>query len=245
MTEKAAYRFPGFVDDHSSAVTLPEAVFSELVPHLDHPDLLKVVLIALWRLSSARSEGAPWVTDRELQNDPAIVQALAGDQIVGRLATALRAAVACEVLLAAEWRRADGTTETRYFANSPRGRASVSALGRGVSPVRAHVQERPNIFALYEQNIGALTAILAEDLMEAETEFPAVWIEDAFREAVRQNKRSWKYILAILNRWQAEGRDEIPRRTDGRAGPAEPDRDAEARRFVEEAYNRLVRDQTS
>jgi DNA replication protein DnaD len=77
--------------------------------------------------------------------------------------------------------------------------------------------------------------------MEAEETYPASWIEDAFREAIRLNKRNWKYILAILVRWQAEGRDEIDRRTDGRPGKAEQGRDAQARRYVEEVYDRIVR----
>ena len=67
--------------------------------------------------------------------------------------------------------------------------------------------QRPNIFVLYEQNIGPLTPLLAEELMEAEDTYPAAWIEDAFREAVELNKRSWRYIQRILERWAAEGKD--------------------------------------
>jgi DnaD/phage-associated family protein len=75
--------------------------------------------------------------------------------------------------------------------------------------------QRPNIFALYEQNIGPLTPLLAEELMEAEGRYPASWIEDAFREAVSLNKRSWRYALRILERWAAEGKtDEASRRVD-------------------------------
>ena len=32
----------------------------------------------------------------------------------------------------------------------------------------------------------------ADELREAENLYPASWIEDAFREAVEQNKRSWR-----------------------------------------------------
>jgi len=222
-------------------VALPELVFADVVPHIDDLDLLKVVLVVFWRLAKMRAEGAPWVTDRELLGDAALRQALAGPEAETRLTVALRAAAEHEILLAVDWQRADGTTEVRYFANSPRGRASVAAVRRGVSSERAAVEARPNIFTLYEQNIGSLTALLSEDLMEAEETYPAAWIEDAFREAVRLNKRSWKYILAILERWRAEGRDEIDRRTDGRPGEAEQDRDAQARRYIEEAYDRIVR----
>ncbi len=72
-----------------------------------------------------------------------------------------------------------------------------------------HVQvqlERPNIFVLYEQNIGLLSPLLADELTDAADLYPAEWIEAAFREAVQHNKRKWSYIRAILRRWETEGR---------------------------------------
>jgi DnaD/phage-associated family protein len=99
-------------------------------------------------------------------------------------------------------------------------------MQRGREPSRALQPDQPNIFALYEQNIGPLTALLSEDLMEAEQTYPAAWIEAAFREAVRRNKRNWSYIRAILERWQTEGKDEIDRR----------DRETDTRRYIEGEY---------
>ena len=72
-----------------------------------------------------------------------------------------------------------------------------------------HIQiqiERPNIFVLYEQNIGLLSPLLADELKDAADQYPAEWIEAAFREAVQHNKRKWSYIRAILRRWETEGR---------------------------------------
>jgi DNA replication protein len=66
--------------------------------------------------------------------------------------------------------------------------------------------ERPNIFVLYEQNIGLLSPLIAEELKDAADQYPPEWIEAAFREAVQQNKRKWSYIRAILRRWETEGR---------------------------------------
>ena len=66
--------------------------------------------------------------------------------------------------------------------------------------------ERPNIFVLYEQNIGLLSPLLADELKDAADQFPVEWIEAAFREAVQHNKRNWSYIRAILRRWGTEGR---------------------------------------
>ncbi len=67
---------------------------------------------------------------------------------------------------------------------------------------------RPNIFELYEANIGALTPMIADALTDAEEDFAPQWIEDAIRLAVENNKRNWKYCLAILERWKAEGKDD-------------------------------------
>jgi DnaD/phage-associated family protein len=64
-----------------------------------------------------------------------------------------------------------------------------------------------NIFALYEQNIGMITPMIAEELKEAERLYPPQWIEEAFKEAVTLNKRSWRYIARILERWASEGKD--------------------------------------
>ena len=64
-----------------------------------------------------------------------------------------------------------------------------------------------NIFMLYEQNIGIITPMIAEELQEAEKIYPPKWIEEAFKEAVTLNKRSWKYIARILERWASEGKD--------------------------------------
>src|SRR5205823_9996722 len=70
-----------------------------------------------------------------------------------------------------------------------------------------HVQvERPNIFVLYEQNIGLLSPLIADQLKDAADQYPPEWIEAAFRQAVQQNKRKCSYISAILTSWETEGR---------------------------------------
>ena len=66
--------------------------------------------------------------------------------------------------------------------------------------------ERPNVFEMYEQNIGMMSPMIADALLEAEEMYPEEWIEDAIEEAVVQNKRSWRYISRILERWELEGR---------------------------------------
>jgi len=93
------------------------------------------------------------------------------------------------------------------------------------------VEETPNIFVLYEQNIGMLTPMIAEELREAEEQYPGEWIEDAIREAVNLNKRSWRYIVRILERWTTDGRDENAQRGTGKTDPD---------KFIKGKYGHMV-----
>ncbi|MFL5667262.1 MAG: DnaD domain-containing protein [Ktedonobacteraceae bacterium] len=66
--------------------------------------------------------------------------------------------------------------------------------------------DRPNIFRLYEQNIGIITPLIADHLRDAADLYPMEWIERAFREALQHNIRKWSYISAILRNWETEGK---------------------------------------
>jgi DnaD/phage-associated family protein len=65
---------------------------------------------------------------------------------------------------------------------------------------------RPNVFSLYEQNIGPLTPLIADELRDIETEYPAEWVEEAIGEAVANNARSLRYVTRILESWKAKGK---------------------------------------
>jgi len=86
--------------------------------------------------------------------------------------------------------------------------------------------QRPDIYTLYEQNIGPLTPILGERLREAEQLYPAEWVEAAFTEAVNYNRRSWAYISRILENWATEGKDA----RDGKNGRTERNEPGRGRR---------------
>ena len=186
--------FKGFSAEETFT-RIPDTFFRELLAGIDDPAELKVALWALWRFE--HMEGSfralpAGAFAAETGLDPA--QAAAG----------LERAVARGVLLQVE---RDG--QSLVFLNSPRGRAAAEAFRKGeraapqAGPAPA---ARPNVFSLYEQNIGPLTPLIADALREAEAEYPAEWIEEALREAVANNKRSWKYAAAILRRWKEEGR---------------------------------------
>ncbi len=72
-------------------------------------------------------------------------------------------------------------------------------------PIQA---EHPNIFTLFEQNIGFLGTTIVEEIKDALDMYPEEWVEAAIREAAVHNKRSWSYIRAILRRWETEGRQQ-------------------------------------
>ena len=48
--------------------------------------------------------------------------------------------------------------------------------------------------------------MIADELRDAEKHYPEEWITEAMREAVSANKRSWRYILRIMERWRTEGK---------------------------------------
>ena len=140
---------------------------------------------------------------------------------------ALAAAVLRGTLIAGSLRQ-DGATANVYTLNTEAHRRAFEAQGIGPPTTSDHTAdatwagsaERPNAYALYEQNIGMLTPLVAEQLREAEESYPSEWIEEAIREAVTANVRNWRYISRILERWEIQGK------TDGR-----PERHpAEARR---------------
>jgi DnaD/phage-associated family protein len=215
--------FSGFPAGRLPTVRLPEAVFSEIVPAIDDLAELKVTLHVLWKLS--RSQGrVRYLRRSDLETDEMLLAGL-GEDPQARLAGALARSMARGVLLEAK-DHADGGAFL-LFANTPKGRAAVAALERGEWPAELEPAGRPNIYTLYEQNIGVLTPLLSDELRDAEATYPAEWVEEAFREAVALNKRSWRYIRAILERWQAEGRG-----TD----QGGPESERSRRRYIEGDY---------
>jgi DnaD/phage-associated family protein len=107
-----------------------------------------------------------------------------------------------------------GHDEALFFLNTPADRRALDLVRQGRidlgRPLAAKSEppasKRANLFQLYEENIGALTPLIAEELKEAEQLYPWEWLEAALREAAHLNKRSWRYAARILERWATEGR---------------------------------------
>jgi DnaD/phage-associated family protein len=196
--------FPGFPPDETFT-QVPETFFRQLLVEIDDLDELKVTLHAIWRIE--HMEGQAHVL-REKDFGP----------VVPEPAPALEKAVRRGSLLEVRDR-----TGRYYFLNTPRGRAAAEALRTGsLSPDSladsAPLPERPNIYRLYEENIGPLTPLIADALKDAEATYHAEWVEEALEIAVKNNKRSWKYVEAILKRWKEEGRAKRQDRKDSQKG---------------------------
>lgn len=213
--------FSGFPEGKQRLLPIPGLFFTELLPQIDHLAELKVTLFTFWLLD--HMEGAFRYLKREdFAQNKEFMSSLAPSPRQGAaiLDDALRRAVRRGTLLQVEL-PIEKRVEMLYFLNSPRGRAAVNAIRRGewrYTGDRQHPleirEEPPNIYRLYEENIGVITPLIADELKEAEDSYPAEWINDAFRIAVENNVRHWRYVSAILNRWKEKGRDERKNRRD-------------------------------
>ncbi len=230
--------FNGFPDGKVRLVPVPTSFFSELLPEIDHLGELKLILYFLWRLD--RMEGSfRYLSRLDIAGDVLFMKGLAdqADEPEVVLNEALERAVLHGALLKADL-KIGNELQNLYFLNSPKGRAAVEAIRQGKwrptgdaqQPVSL-IQERPNIFRLYEENIGPLTPMIADTLRDAEKEYPADWIEDAVRIAVKNNVRRWVYVEAILRSWKEEGRDEQNRR--------DPQKDY--RRYLEGEFSEFIK----
>lgn len=208
-------RFAGFPPGSLAFTAVPDVFFSELLCTIDSLAELKVTLHVIWLLHRRRG-GRPWVSHAELAADGVLLRGLAteGEPPLQTLEVGLTGALARGTLL--RLRSADaGGQDALYVLNSARGRETVEAVRRGLLTLPASapvvedrpLPEKPNIFALYEQNIGPLQPLIAEQLEEAQNTYSSDWVEDAFRIAAENNARNWRYVRAILERWRRQGKD--------------------------------------
>ncbi len=212
-----AKRFGGF-SKRTEFTPIPNPFFSALLPAISDIAELKITLYVFWALY--RKKDYPrYITLGELRADRPLMLGLGGggspEEALGR---GLDMAIDRGTLLRLNCQR-DGEAEQLYFINDEQSRRALVRIESGelevgdlVLPEPASTEAIPNIFALYEQYIGLYTPIIADELKEAQDLYPASWIEEAFREAVVLNKRSWRYINRILEGWASEGK------SDGRTG---------------------------
>lgn len=232
--------FPGFPEGKSHLIPIPEQFFTELLPLITDVAEMRLILYVFWRLE--QMEGIfRYLRLADFLEDQAFLDSIATppNQAQDNLDQALEDAVLHGALLRADLPSRNGL-EPVYFLNSPKGRAALRAIQSnqwrpGAEAPTSLVSEPPNIFRLYEENIGPLTPLIADTLSEAEDTYPIEWIADAIRIAVEKNKRAWRYIAAILERWQQEGRDARKAKTQDRRDTPET-----RRRYIEGEFSDFV-----
>jgi len=190
--------FKGFTEAESFT-QLPDSFFYQLLNEITDTGELKVTLYALWRMEKVEGPfHALCETDFSTEELGLIDE---------EIRASLDKAVVRGTLL-----KSIHENDAFYFLNSPRGRAAAEAFANGnwrkSGKIMSAPMERPNVFKLYEENIGPLTPMIADALKDAEDTFSAEWINEAIELAVKNNKRSWKYAEAILKRWKEDGRGE-------------------------------------
>jgi len=134
----------------------------------------------------------------------------AADMLEESIATAVKRGAIIKVEVMKE-----GSSEYLFFLNTQSDRHAVESIYSGklklpqieiAKPMAIVPIRQKDIFSLYEENIGLITPMIAEELNDALTQYSEEWLRDALSEAVYANKRNWRYISRILERWLSEGK---------------------------------------
>lgn len=208
----------GVIVDTGPTIPIPVSFLTDLLPAMTDIAEIQVFLTAARLAIESGSLDAP-IEEPVIVRDRALRHALrvvgSGNEPDNRIATGLELAVGRGVLL--RFRTVDRRDERVWYAvSTPAARQSIQRMVTGSdAPPRTlwhgdHAPrvepERPTVFRLYEQNIGLLSPIIAEQLVRAMERYPREWIEDAIGEAVAYNRRNWRYIQRILQQWAVTGR---------------------------------------
>jgi DnaD/phage-associated family protein len=225
--------FAGFPNSGEPTI-IPSLFFSRVLPEITDPAELVVTAYVFFAATLHPRRRPRYVTRGELAADGGLARTLAnlvtGDDALERgLALAVEratlvSATSCPLPRTGEGpgvrdSNAASDADRLYAVNTPVNRRALEALAaEGVRldeplpPATAETVE--SIFSLYEENVGSITPLIADELNEAEGQYPNEWILAAFREAAVLNKRNWRYIRRILERWETEGRDHEKRERD-------------------------------
>jgi DNA replication protein len=234
-------RFDGF-PARMEFTSLPNLFFSSLLPQITDIAELKTTLHVMAAIY--RKRGFPrFVTFSELLGNASLMSGLQGaaessDEVLRRaLKTATERGTIIHMVL-----DRDDASEDVYLLNTESNRQTVAKIQNGELklgglkakvPAYVEAEKTPDIFSLYEQNVGMLTPMIADELRDIERLYHDSWIRDAIKEAVLNNKRNIKYIAKILESWAAEGKRDgtyqrHPKKTD-------PDK------YIKGKYGHMVR----
>ena len=215
---------------------VPNPVFGPILEQIQDLAELKVTLRGLWLFHRKRGAFRAVSLD-EFLADRTLVKGLksgGNETSEEAIRQGLRLAVKRGTFLTHQL----SGTDTVFLLNTDADRRALARLEAGEVPAETEDEpevaipelEKPNIFALYEDSIGSLSALLADQLKEVEGRYPESWLREAFGIAVAENKRSWRYVSGILRRWTSEGRETGGKET---RGGAERGKDGKPGRYTE------------
>jgi DNA replication protein len=219
-------QFEGFPSGGKVQYTaVPNVFFSGLMPQITDVAELKAILYVMAMLYT-KKDYPRFIAYSELVENTALMQGIGSSE--EKLRGALKMAVDHNALLSLSVEK-DKTSQDIYFLNDDSSRQAVEKIKSGelkLSGLKPSVsipvtsEPLPDIFTLYEQNIGMLTPMIADELRDAESLYPVNWIRDAIKEAVLHNKRNIRYVTKILENWSVEGRSDGTYQRDSKAtGP--------------------------
>ncbi len=219
---------------------VPNLFMNMLMPGMDSPEL-KCMLYIFQTIYGKK--GAPrFATLSELLSNPSLTAGLHPDGKSAELQIkdALSSAMARGAIISIDVTQ-EGKQESLFFLNTSSEREAVEQIKSGklklpkIEIVKAAVKpvEQENIFTLYEQNIGMLTPMTSEEIKDALTQYPEDWLRDAIRESVNANKRNWRYIERILERWTTEGKKDGTHQRD--------DQKDNTDKYTQGAYGHLIK----
>jgi DNA replication protein len=223
---------------------VPNPLLASLLETIDSLDELKVVLRTIHGLHKQRKVPASIGFD-DLFSDRTVASMLgaSGRQLEKVVETTIKSAANRGILLVVN----DETGQRQICLNTEPVRRAL--VRQGIDP--AVTASKPaetwaetesaltklDAVTLYEQNVGSVTPVVAENIHTALEQHPEDEVMLAIRKAVEANARSWNYIAAILRRWATEGRPE--ELDDGRDGTAERDlQEDRSDQFYEEYLKR-------
>ena len=208
-------RFGGF-PPKLRFTSIPEPFFSHLLPEINDIAELKVILYIVHLLYNKK--GYPkYITLDELSKNTGLMTGLSSDVSSAEviLKQSLLKAEDRGIILLLDIESAsiknkivllNSESDRELYARLRNGDINLPELAATNKNTITIPQKAIDIYSLYEQNIGMITPIIAEEISQAQRVYPVSWLQEAIREAANQNKRKWSYISAILERWNSEGK---------------------------------------
>jgi DNA replication protein len=195
--------FEGF--SGRSQIGIPSNFYTDVLPNIKDLYELKVLLVIFQLID--RSEAAiPYYLP-----DNVLSQYFPDER--EHAESGIRLAVEHGYLLLTEIQVND-TLKQIGFLNTPKGSEAVKAIQNGEFRFSEDqiatpklTRHQPNIFKIYEENIGVITPIIADHLRDLEKMYTPEWVSEAIQTAVKNSARSLRYIEVVLQNWQEEGKN--------------------------------------